>query len=126
MLFLSIMGNPVRIGDGPAAVNPAFSGLLEKDFLGMESHCSQIRGWEGIQGSWEVRRPARTGILLSERGHPEGPEDMKGNPPDRKYRSGFFCYSVLIRENCHEKLLGEEKVCPSQKYGGLREKEAIR
>ena len=61
---------------------------------------------------WEVRRPARTGILLSERGHPEGPEDIKGNPPDRKYRSGFFYYIVSILKNRHEKHGGKKKYAP--------------
>ena len=53
VLRLSIIGNPVKIGDGPAAVTllsfygPTGRSLKEGTLLARVGHCSILLGWEG-------------------------------------------------------------------------------
>ncbi len=56
---MRIIGNPVKFGDGPAAVTLPFSCNLNKGtLLAVIYHCSSHSEWEGRQKGGEVRRPA--------------------------------------------------------------------
>jgi hypothetical protein len=46
-LYVSLIGNPVKIGDGPAAVTPPFVLLKKGTLLAFVYHCPDKAGWEG-------------------------------------------------------------------------------
>lgn len=90
---MSLMGNPVKDGDGPAAVTPPFSSrIIEKGPLSaFVCHCSlegMGRPLEG-RGSQKTCLGIRAGTF-EERGPPLDLEDKKGNPRIDESRSGDF------------------------------------
>ncbi len=79
MLLVSLIGNPVKIGDGPAAVIPPF--LSGKDpfdlcvsLSGYSRMGRQSKGWVS-QKTCLDREPSRIEVCCD-------PEDKKGTSPD--------------------------------------------